>query len=76
MVALIIIGSILAYCVGIGVTWSLLPDDMKDAGEPIDVLAALAWPLALAVMCGNWLVERIRERRTALPKATARKGAK
>ncbi len=78
MLPLIIIGSIVGYFVGVGVTHALLPDDMKEDGaEPVDLVAALLWPLALPIMLGNAFAKRVRAHaaRRRVPKATARKGA-
>ena len=59
-IALIAVGSPLAYCMLAGVVWSLLPFESDD---PAKGLGAAFWPVALPAMLGSALVTWIRSRR-------------
>ena len=89
-IAVIVVSSILGYCIGIGVTWALLPEDWKHPfpyGKDRAGFCAAVWPIGLPILGGTWIVERIRdwaderadrraEQRAAakLPKAEVRRG--
>ncbi len=72
-VIMVAIGSGLAYSILIGVTWAMLPSWNRD--EPPRTFAALLWPVALPVVLGVRITERLLRPRSALPKATAKERA-
>lgn len=74
VIAAIIALSAGAYAFMAGVTVALAPQDLRDH-EVVIVVAAI-WPLALPVMGGIKLVDKVRIWRssTRLPKAEVRRG--
>jgi hypothetical protein len=65
----VVFGSIFAYCVLIGVTFALLPNDWCD--DPvIPYAAAFLWPVVLPAMLGKAIVARFSSAK--IPTAKAR----
>ena len=77
MIALVVIGAGLLYALIGGVTYAVLPADVREdeLGNPFVIIAPILWPVALPGMLGAALVARLRRPRPKLlPRAEVRRG--
>lgn len=77
--ALLWIGGVFAYTIGLGFTWALTPESWDKSKDPVRHFAAIAWPITLVgylVYCAGRIGPRTVtywRQRGKLPRAEARR---
>lgn len=71
MIALIAVGSVLGYSLGIGVTYAVCKHRGWEFGayNPEDYFAVVAWPLILPVLLGVAMTDRLLRPKRDMPQA-------